>query len=213
MAHRFFDPGGGIWKPLGYLGDLVILSLLWAVCSIPVVTLGASTAALYDTAEHALRRKDSQLISRFISTFRRELMSGVLSTLLWAAVIFCEYLIFAALAGALSDNENRAAILLTYIVLVAFFTLCAVSWVCPTLSRFTFRTCALNATALRLAFGHILRSVVLAVLIGATLILGYLLIFPLMVTPALAALLATYLIEPVFHKYERPDGDASENKQ
>ena len=42
-----FNPESFLWKPFGYIGDLVVLSLLW-VCSIPVVTLGASSAALYD---------------------------------------------------------------------------------------------------------------------------------------------------------------------
>ena len=48
MASRLFDPEGTIWKPLGYLGDFVMLSLMWAVCCIPVVTVGPATTALYD---------------------------------------------------------------------------------------------------------------------------------------------------------------------
>ena len=87
MGRRVFDPEGLVWKPLGYLGDLVVLSLLWALCSIGVVTAGAAGAALYDAAVHALRRKDSQLIGRFFDTFKRELKSGVLATLFWPGVL------------------------------------------------------------------------------------------------------------------------------
>ena len=77
-----FNPESWLWKPLGYLGDLVMLSLLWAVFSVPIVTLGPASAALYDTAVHSIRRKEDTVIARFLSTFKRELKQGVLSTLL-----------------------------------------------------------------------------------------------------------------------------------
>ena len=32
---------------MGKLGDLVILSVLWLLCCLPVVTIGASTTALF----------------------------------------------------------------------------------------------------------------------------------------------------------------------
>lgn len=203
MARRFFDPESWLWKPLGVLGDLVMLSLLWAVCSIPVLTLGASTAALYDTAVHLLRRRDDRLFTRFFGTFRRELLSGALSTLLWAAVLLAEVLLARGLAAVLPPDA-----VLTGFVTLLFLTLCVLGWVFPTLSRFTFRTLALNGAALRLAFGHILRSAGLALLIAGTALASIYLGFPLMVLPGLSALLASYLIEPVFLPYEHPEDDA-----
>ena len=78
MARRFFNPESGVWKPLGFFGDLVILSLLWCLCSVPLVTLGPATAALYDTVVHSMRRKEAPPFYRFFDTFRRELKEGVL---------------------------------------------------------------------------------------------------------------------------------------
>lgn len=202
MARRIFDPERGIWKPLGVLGDFVMLSLLWGACCIPVLTLGSATAAAYDTAVHALRRKDDALLSRFFSTFKRELKSGVLSTLLWLGVLAAEYLLYRALGAALPEGERRNTVLIFYLVLAGFFTLCVFAWVFPTLSRFTFGVGGLNATALRLAFGHILRSAGLAVMIGGFAWLSLRFGLPIMVLPGLAAYLATFLIEPVFAKYE-----------
>lgn len=207
MARRFFDPEGTVWKPLGYLGDWVMLSLLWATCCIPIVTAGASTAALYDTAVHALRRKDDALLSRFLATFKRELLSGALSTLLWAAILLAEYGLYTLLRNFLPESQTRPVILIFYLVLVLFFTLCVLAWVFPTLSRFTFRTLGLSGTALRLAFGHILRSAALAILIGGSIYLTYRFGLPIMFLPGLAAYLSTYLIEPVFRQYEPQDSE------
>jgi uncharacterized membrane protein YesL len=205
MLRRFFDPEKGIWYGLGVLGDLLMLSMLWAVCCIPVLTVGSSTAALYDTAVHALRRKDDALLTRFFRTFKRELLSGALSTLLWAAVLLAEFGGYRLLQRALGESAARPAALIFYLVLLGFFTLCVLAWVFPTLSRFTFRTGALNATALRLAFGHILRSAGLAILIGGSGYLSFRFGLPIMVLPGLAAYLATFLIEPVFRQYEPQD--------
>lgn len=206
MRRRFFDPQRGIWLPLGVLGDLLMLSLLWGVCCIPVITVGTATAALYDTAVHALRRKDDALLSRFFATFKRELKSGILSTLVWMAVIAAEALLYRGLLRGLPEGEGRSVVLIFYLVLVSFFTLCVLAWVFPTLSRFTFSTAGLNATALRLAFGHILRSAGLAVLIGGCAYCSFRFGLPLMLLPGAGAWLASFLIEPVFARYENKQG-------
>ena len=208
MRGRFFNPDGWLWKPLGYLGDFVMLSLLWAVCCIPILTIGASTTALYDTAAHVLRRSEGALFPRFFGTFRRELLPGALSTLLWAAVLLAAYWFYTWLAAALPESGSRTVVLAAVLFLLAYLTLAPLGWVFPLLSRFTFRTLALNATALRLAFGHILRSAGLALLIAAVAVLGRLFILPVMVLPGAAALAATFLIEPVFQRYEQAEEEA-----
>ena len=195
---KAFNPESLIWKPLGDLGDLVMLSLLWAVFSIPLVTLGPASAALYDAAVHGMRRKDEPLIERFVSTFRRELKEGARSTLivlLALAIVFCAAFLLLHLRGGRMYAAAAGALLL-------FFVLCVLCWLWPTLSRFTLDLRALFITSLRLAFGHILRSAAMAILWGAALYTGVRYVAPLFVAPGLAAFLSTYLIEPVFKSYE-----------
>ena len=43
---RFFNPDNWLWRGFGRLADFFILSILWLVCSIPVVTIGAASIAL-----------------------------------------------------------------------------------------------------------------------------------------------------------------------
>ncbi|MBQ7736543.1 MAG: YesL family protein [Oscillospiraceae bacterium] len=211
MKRRFFNAESGLWKPLGVLGDLLMLSLLWGVCCLPVLTIGAATTALYDTVVHVLRRQDDVLFARFFGTLRRELATGALSTVLWIAVISAEYLLYRFLMTSLPE-DSRSVVLIAYLVLVPFFTFCVLGWVFPILSRFTFRAMALNVTAVRLAFGNILRSAVLGIIAEANFFLALAVGPALMVTPALAALLASYVIEPVFEKYEHPEGEREAEK-
>ena len=64
MARRAFDPENAVWRPLGFLGDIVTLSLLWALCSLPVVTIGSASCALYDAA--SLRPRPARLVSTWL---------------------------------------------------------------------------------------------------------------------------------------------------
>ena len=50
MFGRIFNPENAFFRTADKLADLVMLSLMWALCSIPLVTLGPATAALYDAA-------------------------------------------------------------------------------------------------------------------------------------------------------------------
>lgn len=199
---NIFNADNWLWRQLGRLGDLVTLSLLWTVFSLPVLTLGPASAALYDAAVHAMRRNEETVIARFFSTFRRELKEGVVLTLLYAAVVLAAGALFYLVVSRLPAHTSRWPIYTIALYLLGFFLLCVLCWVWPTLSRFTLGVMALHGTALRLAFGHILRSAAMALLWGATLYAGLRYVAPFFVCPALAALLSTFLIEPVFRRYE-----------
>lgn len=202
MARRFFNPESGVWKPLGFFGDLVILSLLWCLCSVPLVTLGPATAALYDTVVHTLRRKEGPPFHRFFDTFRRELREGVLLTLFWAAVAAVLAVLLGGLRLLLPGFGERGALVTLSELLLGFFYLAVVSWVFPTLSRFTMGVGAISSACVRLAPGHALRSALMALLNILAIAASLRFVVPVMFAPALVSYLSSLLIEPVFARYE-----------
>lgn len=204
-----FNPESWLWKPLGVLGDLVMLSLLWTVFSVPIVTLGPAGTALYDAAVHSIRRKEDTVIARFVSTFKRELKQGVLSTLLVLGV--SALLFFAPLLVFTRQTDWPYLLALWY--LLAFFLLCFLCWLWPVLSRFSMGLRALHVNSLRLSVGNILRSAAMAVVWGLALYAGLRFIAPLFVCPALAALLSSALIEPVFGRYEEQSTALDESRK
>ena len=200
---QLFNPESLIWKPLGYLGDLVMLSLLWTVFSIPVVTLGPASAALYDTAVHSIRRKEDTVLTRFFSTFKREVKQGVLSTL----IVLAAFAVFYGLARLVIDPTGSPAYVYALMLLLLLLLLACLCWLWPVQSRFAMGLDSLFANSLKLSFGHILRSAAMAILWAAVIYAGLRFILSLFVCPALAALLSSVLIEPVFRQYEQPKLD------
>ena len=67
------------------MADLAILSVLWTVCSIPIITLGASSAALMRCVLNMNTGAGNWRTRHFFSYFRRNLRNA---TLLWLVFLF-----------------------------------------------------------------------------------------------------------------------------
>ncbi|WP_418969622.1 DUF624 domain-containing protein [Alloscardovia omnicolens] len=67
------------------VGDLALLNIMWTLCCIPLVTYGASTAALYETVQSMQEGDDAHVVRHFWTIFRRRLGINIASTLLLGA--------------------------------------------------------------------------------------------------------------------------------
>ncbi len=208
MKNSLFNPENWIWTPFGRVADFLILSGLWLLCSVPVVTAGAACTALYDCAAHCMIGGEREMLSRFFRTFRRELKQGSLSFLLWAFFGATAVLLLQQFTGSVSGTDGNVVAAYGFAFLLALLVGVA-AWVFPLLSRFTFSFSGLQGTAVKMAMAYLPRTVLLAAVnIGA----GWLclrFLMPVMIVPGIAALLCALIVEPVFKKYEA--GETGEN--
>ena len=51
------------------LTDLLFLNILWLVCSLPIITIGASTTAMYYVSITSIRMGDGYVAKRFFKSF------------------------------------------------------------------------------------------------------------------------------------------------
>lgn len=189
MKRNLFDPESLFWKPFGYIGEIAVLSLLWALCSVPVITVGPASAALYDCTWHCVRNKEDDLFSRFFRTFKAELKDGIISWVIWAIIL-----------GALAYLGSISSVPVIFAVLV-ILPLGILSWLFPTQSRFTFHLRSLNSTAVKLSFGNIVHTVIMGIVLLPCIWLCARFVLPLILIPGLFSLLSSFLIEPVFSQY------------
>lgn len=75
---NFFNIDSPLMKALGYVTDLAILNIMWLICSIPIVTIGASTTALYTC--FMTHDTESSYVKKFFKSFWSNLKK---STILW----------------------------------------------------------------------------------------------------------------------------------
>jgi len=69
---------------LNKMTDLLLLNLLYLVCCLPVITIGAATTALYYVSIVSIRSGDGYVIRRFIDSFRRNFKQA---TIIWLILV------------------------------------------------------------------------------------------------------------------------------
>ena len=73
-----------VTRALSRICDFVILNILWLVCSIPIVTIGASTAALYSVMQKIIRNEEGYIASGFFKAFKENFKQ---STIMWLVIV------------------------------------------------------------------------------------------------------------------------------
>lgn len=200
---NLFNPDAFLWRWCSRILDIMILSLFWLVCSLPVVTVGAASTALYDAAVHGIRRDEAGTYARFFRTFRREVKTALPVTLLWGAAL-AALLWGGQLVGTVIQEPFPVLASTTVVVLLLFFVLGILSWIFPLLSRFTFRFDALNRTAWQFCFAHLPSTFLLVVLLAVSAWACIRFFFPVFFIPCTEALLASFLVERAFQKHLPP---------
>lgn len=76
-----FNPEHGIYRLTEKIADLLILSVFWLVCSIPLVTLGPATTALYNTVVRCILGDERNSWVLFFRTFKQNFKVGALTSL------------------------------------------------------------------------------------------------------------------------------------
>lgn len=200
MFRNLFSPDSALMITMSRITDCIFLSMFWIICCIPVVTVGASFAALYDASYRAFRENERNSWQRFFHTFRSNWKSGILPTFVFQLVgVGLVKTVIAlwnlAVAGSISWLLFSAA------AFVAVVLLGIMSLLFPVLSRFENSFGALLKNTVFLSLANLPRTVLLGVLNAVCGLLCVRLILPLFLLPSLAALLGSWLIEPMFKPF------------
>ncbi len=199
MAKRFFDNESFAWKPFGYVADVLLLSLIWVVCSVPVVTAGAASCAVYDTTVHGLRRGEPDMYARYKRTFKTELKTGIFSTLLWGTVIALFVLLCKALGAFAPDGRNSLVLEGAAVCVLALIT-GMILWSFSLQSRFSTAFGALQLNAARIALAHPLRTLAAGAAVLASAFITVRLVAPVIFLPGLVGVWCSFMFEPVIEK-------------
>lgn len=200
MFRSIFHPDSALMITMGQITDCIFLSLFWLLGCFPVVTAGASAAALYDAVWHGFRKGNKHPWQRFFHAFRQNLKAGILpsvifvaaaAVLLWGLVQLWNNAVYGNLSWAVFAGFAFVAVVILGIGSILF----------PMLSRFENPTAVLFANTFRLGMANLPLSVGLGLVNAVTVFLCIRCIFPLFFLPALSSLISTLFIEPMFRPY------------
>lgn len=88
----FFSIDSAYGRFMNKVGDIILLSVLWLVSSLPVVTMGTATCAAYYTAAKVLRHHSGYVSKEFFRSFKQNLRSSIVFNVFY--LIFLVLLVF-----------------------------------------------------------------------------------------------------------------------
>lgn len=204
---KLFNPDSRIMIFLSRVADLVILNILWLVCCVPVVTIGASTTAMYHVIRHWQKDSVSSVVRDFFQSFKEDFKQATPVYLILliptAAVVMNAMLIF--------NPENSAAVpsyLLVIWFISALILLFISSFVYPVMAFFADSIFKTLRNAMVLALANLPRTILISILNLLPVILLFVnlsfflqsSIFWLLIGGALVAYLNMSILKPVFKK-------------
>lgn len=74
-------------EKLTKIANLLLLSLLWVIFSLPIVTLGAATSALYASVYHCLIGERTALFKTFLRTFKHSFSQATVAWLFYVTIV------------------------------------------------------------------------------------------------------------------------------
>lgn len=166
---KIFGQDTVFFRFTNHVGNMVIVTLMWLVGCLPIVTIGPSTIAMYYTTVKCIRRGEGYVTQEFFSAYRRNLKNGIPMTVafLIAGVVLAVDRIYMDQV----QSAAAAAFSLGYTLLTLVFLGLAV-YVFPVMSRFTMQPLACFRLALLMVFRHLPSTVLMitALILGVCLV-------------------------------------------
>lgn len=94
-----------IIRGISRIADFVILNLLWLLCSLPVITIGASTTALYAVMLKLVKNEEGYIARGFLKAFKENFRQ---STLMWLLFILLWVILILDFFSLHIMSENMA---------------------------------------------------------------------------------------------------------
>lgn len=206
---KIFDINSPVMRFLAMVANLFMANLLFIICCLPVVTVGASFAALNKVVKDVLSEKgDAAVFKPFFRAFCEYFKQA---TVIWLIMVIV--LVVAAWSVLLSAAMGDAVSKLSQTVfgIVAIVVLAVALYLFPLIARFQNTLGRHLRNALILAIANLPRTVLITVVNAIPFLVAYnctlevilgLVFYWVIIGPAIGICFTNWLLGPVFRKFE-----------
>lgn len=200
VRYFLFAPDGPLVSFLTKTGELILLSFMWILTCLPVITIGAASAALYHTVVKSVRHGIGYPIRSYFNSFRMFLGKGTALTiplLIWGALMFLFNRYVAHVEISLSTFTAKI------FVIFVIVTLSVAVYLFPIVSRFRISAGQAVTMAFVISGKHFVVTLLHIAAIGGSIYLSlFILPIPsLFVLPAILCFLSSLPMEKVLRGY------------
>lgn len=195
-----FNVDGGIMKTLGKVTDVICLSLLFIVCSIPIFTIGTAATALYYTANKVIRNDRGYIFKEYMSAFKSNFKQ---TTPIWLLIMVISVVLgfdFYVMRQ-MGENGSKLGVLTIVFLLMGVCLLAWALYLFAYMARFENTRKQSMKNAMLIALVNLPWTVLLLVLVLASVLVVYILPISLFFVPSAFTLTESFILEKIFWKY------------
>ena len=182
-------------------GNVILVSVLWLIGCIPVVTAGTSTAAMYYTVVKSILKENGYLAKEFFRAYRMNLRQGIPATLLVAAAVLLMYFNLRYAVWVVRPNDSTIGVILEVVYAAFLILFLAIgTYLFPVLSRLQVKFTELLKITAWMSARHLLTTIGMLAVLVVQVVVCYVFLPGLAFIPAAGCLLQSVLLEPKLRK-------------
>lgn len=209
---KFFNPDGSIMKALSRIADLAILNILWLICSLPVVTMGAATTALISMTLKMTDDKEGYIFRDYFKAFKRNFKQ---STIIWLMILIIMAVLGADYYIMCRWNSGLKYCMLTAVMLASLILLFVGLYIFPLIAKFENTIKEYLKNAFFMSIRHLPYTALLVLIFGMQVFVDYSMLadiqyFPILILFGESAFVyvMSYIYERIFKGYiSEPEGE------
>lgn len=199
--NNFFNPDNMFFRFMGRLSDLMILNFMWILCSIPIITIGASTTALYNTTLKMVNENEGYLLKSFFKSFKDNFKKA---TIVWLAIIISFIVLAVNLIFWIQFRSLAGYVSISIVMFLSLLFLLTNNYIFPLISSFNLSIKNSVIKSFVLALKYLPYSVLLLAIsiieIVVTIMSPIAIIFMIILGFSFCAFINSYLLKKVFSK-------------
>jgi len=199
--NRLFNVDNLLFRFMARISDLMILNFLWIICSLPIITIGASTTALYAVTLKLVNEEEGYLFKGFFKSFKENLKKA---TIIWIIMLFVFFIIGVNLTFWIKYKSIAGYIPMSIILGILFIFLPTEIYIFPILSNFKKNIKETIKYAFIISIKYLPYSLIIilisSIFIGVTAIFPFTILFMIFVGFAFYAYINSYLFRVIFKK-------------
>ena len=128
---KVFSYDSPVWIFMGRLIDFLVLTILWAVTSLPIITMGTATATVYDISLKMAENRDGYLFQMYFQTFGRLWKSTIKA---WLAILVTGLILAGDIFICLRIKTPITTVFLAAFALVSIVYILTTMYLLPTIT-------------------------------------------------------------------------------
>ena len=202
---EIFGFEGGFTAACSRIFDLMILGFLWILCSLPIITIGASSAALYYATVKSVKNRNGYAVQEFFRSFRQNL---------WLIILAVSVILRLNIGILVAKASGYVGLFFICLyAAAAIYIGMAACYLFPALSRFDMSPGWLLKLSLYMVVRYFLTTLALALVLVCMGAFAYRIPILIFFIPGPVAFLFSEFLERVLKKHEPSDPFLEENTE